>query len=260
MARPQKKGLDYFPMDVDIDDKIELIEAKHGLPGFAILVKLYQRIYKEGYYLEWTPEKELLFGKRNNCQPELIQAVLQDCLIYEIFDRDIFKQQQILTSSGIQKRYLKAKEKSKDIKIHPNFKVFEEEITVPDQGKEVKKPIKGEITPVNSEKTPVNSETSTQRKEKKSKEKESKELKRQKINLRKEEFKKEVLMAGEKYDQKMLEKFILYWTEENRTGTHMRYEFEKTWNLAGRLARWQLNQSEYGPQKKTTARNDNKYL
>jgi len=37
MARPQKNGLDYFPLDVDMDqdDKIALIEAQHGVVGFA---------------------------------------------------------------------------------------------------------------------------------------------------------------------------------------------------------------------------------
>ena len=40
MARPQKAGIDYFPMDVDMDqdDKILLIEAEHGVEGFGILV------------------------------------------------------------------------------------------------------------------------------------------------------------------------------------------------------------------------------
>jgi hypothetical protein len=56
MSRPIKQGLDYFPMDVEVDDKIELIEAKHGISGFGILVKLFQKIYKEGYYLNWNEE------------------------------------------------------------------------------------------------------------------------------------------------------------------------------------------------------------
>ena len=50
MARPQKKGLDYFPLDVDIDqdDKIALIEAKHGAIGFAVIIKLLmKRIVKK---------------------------------------------------------------------------------------------------------------------------------------------------------------------------------------------------------------------
>ena len=56
MARPVKSGLNYFPMDVDMDDKVELIEAKHGITGFGILIKLYQKIYKEGYYINWKEE------------------------------------------------------------------------------------------------------------------------------------------------------------------------------------------------------------
>ena len=48
MARPIKTGLDYFPMDVDTDEKFELIEAKHEIVGFGIVIKLFQRIYKSG--------------------------------------------------------------------------------------------------------------------------------------------------------------------------------------------------------------------
>ena len=42
MPRPLKNGLDFFYIDVDINDdqKIEIIEAKHGLVGFGIYIKL----------------------------------------------------------------------------------------------------------------------------------------------------------------------------------------------------------------------------
>lgn len=42
MARPQKQGLDYFPIDtnMDQDDKIALIESKHSVTGFGVLIKL----------------------------------------------------------------------------------------------------------------------------------------------------------------------------------------------------------------------------
>ena len=64
MPRPQKAGVEYFPLDVENDDKLDLIEAEFGLTGFAVIVKLYQRIYKLGYYCEWDDEVALLFGKR----------------------------------------------------------------------------------------------------------------------------------------------------------------------------------------------------
>ena len=35
MARPTKQGIDYFPLDVDfdLDDKFQLVMAKHGAIG-----------------------------------------------------------------------------------------------------------------------------------------------------------------------------------------------------------------------------------
>ena len=60
-----KSGIDYFPLDVTLDEKFELIEAQFGLKGFAIMIKLLQKIYGgEGYYAEWTTEIALLFAKR----------------------------------------------------------------------------------------------------------------------------------------------------------------------------------------------------
>ena len=38
-------GINYFPLNVHLDDKFELIEAEFGLKGFAIVVKLFQKIY-----------------------------------------------------------------------------------------------------------------------------------------------------------------------------------------------------------------------
>ena len=55
-----KSGLEYFPLDVHLDEKFELIEAEFGLTGFAVIVKLFQRIYGgQGYYCEWTNEVAL---------------------------------------------------------------------------------------------------------------------------------------------------------------------------------------------------------
>ncbi len=64
MARRGKQGLDYFPLDVVIDDKVELLEAEHGLSGFAIYIKLLQKIYSQGYYL-FIGEDELLLTSKS---------------------------------------------------------------------------------------------------------------------------------------------------------------------------------------------------
>ena len=59
-----KNGLPYFPLNVVLDTKFELIEAEFGLNGFGVVVKLYQKIYGQGYYIEWTDEVALLFAKK----------------------------------------------------------------------------------------------------------------------------------------------------------------------------------------------------
>lgn len=46
MARPKKIGLEYFPLDCQMDDKVEILEAVHGLEGFAVYVKFLQAIYQ----------------------------------------------------------------------------------------------------------------------------------------------------------------------------------------------------------------------
>ena len=45
MGRQIKEGLDYFDLSCQMDDKIKLIQAEFGLKGFAVVVKLYQKIY-----------------------------------------------------------------------------------------------------------------------------------------------------------------------------------------------------------------------
>lgn len=62
---------------------------------------------------------------------------------------------------------------------------------------------------------------------------------------RKEKFKNELKpYLNKPYTGDMLNKFYVYWTEADRTYIKMRYEKEKTWQLAGRLRRWFENQKD----------------
>ena len=158
MARPTRAGLDYFPLDVHMDDKVNLIEAQYGLTGFAVVIKLWQQIYADkGYYTEWGEQNELLFAGKNGIEPESLKNIIAATVRWGIFDADLLSRYGILTSAGIQKRYLEAKVKAKNMSIEKAYLL----ISVPE-------------TPVISEKTPVISEITPQSKVKKSKVKESK--------------------------------------------------------------------------------------
>ena len=112
-GRGNKVGLDYFELDCHMDEKIKLIQAEYGLKGFAIVVMLYQHIYggDHGYYCEWDNDRLLLFMSANGLIGEsknLINEIVQACIRREIFSNKLFKEYGILTSSGVQKQYLKA--------------------------------------------------------------------------------------------------------------------------------------------------------
>ncbi len=108
MARPPKQGLDYFPLDTELDTKFKLIEAEFGLTGFAIVVKLLQMIYGGfGYYGEWTTEVALLFSQ--NCGGgKVVSEIVRAAVKRGIFDKGMYEKYSILTSKGIQERYFTA--------------------------------------------------------------------------------------------------------------------------------------------------------
>jgi hypothetical protein len=116
MARPTKDGLDYFPLDVQMCDKFEFIEAKHGLIGWGVIVKLFQKIYFEGYFITWSDKTALLFAKKNGIELTDLNEIIEDSLEDKLFNRDIFNEFNILTSRGIQTRYIEATKRRKQIK------------------------------------------------------------------------------------------------------------------------------------------------
>ena len=108
MARPQKSGLDYFSLDVVLSDEVEIIEAQFGLQGFALLVKLYQKIYSEGYYLQWDDREQILFSNRVNVDRNLLISVVDECVKWNLFDKKLYQKYHILTSRRIQAQYFSA--------------------------------------------------------------------------------------------------------------------------------------------------------
>jgi len=119
MARPQKIGLDYFPLDVyvDQDDKVAIIEAKYGLLGFGVIIKLLMKIYSEGYYYKWSEKEQILFSKRVNVDINTVNNIINDCIKWGMFEAKLFKKYEILTSNGIQVRYFEAITRRKTVEV-----------------------------------------------------------------------------------------------------------------------------------------------
>ena len=174
MPRPQKAGVEYFPLDVENDDKLDLIEAEFGLTGFAVIVKLYQRIYKLGYYCEWNDEVALLFGKRLGTGGKAVSEIVSAAIRRSLFDEEIYKKYGVLTSRGIQKRYFEIVARRRNVEVEQRYLLVSRDL-IP-----VNVNIMYAETPVNvntmQAETPENAYRSTQSKVKESKVKESKVL------------------------------------------------------------------------------------
>lgn len=122
-----KEGIDFFPLNCQMDEKIELVEAQYGLKGFAVVVKLLQRIYGEhGYYCEWNDDIAFLFARQNGLSNgeapnNLICDIVSASIRRGIFDKGLFEKYHILTSKGIQKRYLDATSRRTEVTLKKEY-------------------------------------------------------------------------------------------------------------------------------------------
>ena len=124
-GRQNKVGLDYFELDCHMDEKVRLVQAEYGLKGFAVFVKLLQEIYGGyGYYCEWTQDRELLFASENGLNggsQQLLGDIVEACIRRNIFSERLFKEYGILTSSWVQKQYLKATVKREVVELKKEY-------------------------------------------------------------------------------------------------------------------------------------------
>ena len=111
MARPQKKGLDYFPFDVDYFDDYKIIDLlnEYGPLGTTIYEIVISKVYKNGYYLEVPLDKLAtqivrIIGNRWIKDKNLVVQVIQYCADLGLFNNALLTQS-VITSAGIQRRY-----------------------------------------------------------------------------------------------------------------------------------------------------------
>lgn len=122
MARPTKQGIDYFPVDTEFDDDLQLFIAETGAEGIGILITIWQAIYKSnGYYIKYDDKFPLKIKQKCFSNVENIVNVVGNAIKSEIFNVELFEKYKILTSRGIQKRYFSAARLKKHIEIIPEF-------------------------------------------------------------------------------------------------------------------------------------------
>lgn len=120
-----KKGIDYFPLDVDFfeDEKVQFIGAKFGAKGEVCAIRLLTRIYRNGYFLAWDEDAAYLFAKVVGKEFSycLVRDIVHELVRRGFFDETILNSFRILTSRGIQERYFKACERRKVVEVDERY-------------------------------------------------------------------------------------------------------------------------------------------
>ena len=107
MGRKIKRGLEYFPMNVDIASDIKirkLIKYNKG-QAFTVYSLLLCYIYKNGYYTEWDDDLPFILSELCGFDEEYIKSVIEYCVSIELFDKGVYENNKVLTSRSIQERY-----------------------------------------------------------------------------------------------------------------------------------------------------------
>lgn len=124
MARPLKQGLDYYPLDCYfLDDiKIRKILRANGSGSIAVLIDLLSNIYRdEGYYMQWDDDICFLVADKVGTSEASVSEVVKKALQVEFFNQELFKKYKILTSRGIQSRFLEAASRRKEVTLYQEY-------------------------------------------------------------------------------------------------------------------------------------------
>ena len=255
MARPQKHGLDYFPFDCDFfdDEKIVAINGQFGIKGEIAAVKLLCAIYRNGYFIKWCDAVKIkLLGSLRGISEGLLDDIINGLVRWGFFDSRLFSTSDILTSKAIQLRYFNTAKRRTFQGALP-FLLIENPFA-----ENLNKPEKTGFLHTETGVSACNNHSfCIQKPTKKRKENKKESVKKKTadepphthadFSSRRVSFWRDVWAAGkDNYPEDTIRAFFGYWSEPTVAATpeerKMRFELQRVWNTASRLAAWQRNE------------------
>ena len=111
MARPKKKGLDYFPVDTNIlqNKKVRRLKRRAGHVAVVLYLQILCDCYANSYFVKWNDDYRLELSEQIEIQEDEIEKTVRLMVDLNLFDRAMFENNDVLTSVNIQNRYIAAK-------------------------------------------------------------------------------------------------------------------------------------------------------
>lgn len=105
MARPKKKGMEWFPCETEFNKNFRALEELHENDGFTWLVKFWQEAYKtEDGIVDLSGIHGVIVAKTARVSYEKQAEIIRDCLLIGLLKQI---EPEKYTSNGIIKRHIR---------------------------------------------------------------------------------------------------------------------------------------------------------
>ena len=128
----EKEGLDYFPFDANFlfDLRTRRLMKIHGPELIYTYINLLANIYRnKGYYAICDEELIFVTSESTLFDEDKVLELIRKCVDVGFFDKEKFEQYGILTSNEIQKKFLFATKRRKNVSIKKDYCLEKEENT-----------------------------------------------------------------------------------------------------------------------------------
>ena len=129
-ATISKEGLDYFPFDVNFlfDLRTRRLMKTHGPELIYAYINLSASIYRQnGYYAACDEELIFITSESMFIDEEKISGLIRKCVDAGLFDQEKYEKYGILTSREIQKNFLFATKRRKEVFLKEEYLIGNEE-------------------------------------------------------------------------------------------------------------------------------------
>lgn len=192
MARPRKDGLDYFPLDVNFlsDLKIKKIIRAYGAQAVAVVMSVLTTIYRDnGYFATYDDDLIFIIADELKLEDSYVKNVIEKLIEVDFLSQEQKEKNNILTSIGIQERYLKACERRVKTTLNATYNLLNDSSNELPQTESTDKESFCQQKPHS---TGVNDDKGTQSKVKESKVKNSKEQESKQQESKQQESKNKI--------------------------------------------------------------------
>ena len=225
---------DYNPTS---DPKIQALIGEYGAVGYGIFWRIVEMLHEDELHkLQCKKYIYLALAKQMLTSVEQVESIIKNCIdTYELFktDGDFFWSERVMRN--INKRTELSNKRSKagkmSAEMRKNSTSVEQVSTSVQQNPTKERKVKENKVNENKENKEI-------------KETISKDIAQKKVDAkastltRKDEFYKSLIPFLSTYGKDMIRDFFDYWSEQNKSGTQMRFEKQPTWEVAKRLATW----------------------